>query len=469
MVHNFPRQAAECYLNLRGDWECKVSCIAFQVRDRIGDGASWPPLRLSPSLPGALDARNLRQHFQLAEARKLQNAILLHRPSCDPVELCAVHRLWRSMSSLEMTKYGDYTCVPCDQCQAKGSCSQAGGQRVSRSRSRAARGPKHQHRSDASRKNRLRITHHNYRGLRKLRQRMSHNPRHQSPLSHSGRRSGAERKRDSSLSADRPSEQQQLDEEGGWQGSHDEEGEDEEDLNPDPETDPSNDEGEQPVLAAIQAQEPMTPGDPRWQQFKQALTPGDPRWQMQPKPRGSAGMQPTAKERPAPPPNCGRPVPESLPIVIPDSADAEVGPKVPLDEVMLDKRALRRAIFFTGPDWQITKLRNLDLRVNCLGFRDPYHSEMIRHHSGLHPTIRQRTRAHGLYSVKRQEVVRHMNQHLVPNNGAVTDEYRFGFYCRAGRHRSVSCAEEMATDLREIGMLVIVVHLNDHLWPCARG
>ena len=48
-VHDRPRIAADCYRNRDGGWECKVSCAAFQVRDRLGDGGWWPAAGLQIS------------------------------------------------------------------------------------------------------------------------------------------------------------------------------------------------------------------------------------------------------------------------------------------------------------------------------------------------------------------------------------------------------------------------------------
>ena len=146
-----------------------------------------------------------------------------------------------------------------------------------------------------------------------------------------------------------------------------------------------------------------------------------------------------------------------------------ISPQVPESRSPAEPMVTARAIIYTGPQRIVESLPHLDHVVDCLDFRDP-DAGSLRQHSGLHPQIRARTRQQDeLYSRKKQDVLQYIFENPIPGNGVSRHEYRFAAQCRAGRHRSVSFAEELGIDLREAGMAVNVIHLNDHNWPCVRG
>ena len=111
VVHNYWRQAAECYLNLEGHWECKTSCPAFQVVSRIGNNEqpAVPLERLSP-----LSSSKMLLDYQ--KAVETQQAKHPGEDRVNPVELCATHRCWRAVNNLELTSYSDYCCLPHRKC-----------------------------------------------------------------------------------------------------------------------------------------------------------------------------------------------------------------------------------------------------------------------------------------------------------------------------------------------------------------
>ncbi len=135
----------------------------------------------------------------------------------------------------------------------------------------------------------------------------------------------------------------------------------------------------------------------------------------------------------------------------PASVAAERSPHQPPHKVVL----------YSGTERHIRKLPLMDSRHDCRGLTE----DKARNHSGMHPDIRSSVRRQLVYAAIEREVTRRVLEREPQADACL----RIGLFDKGGKHRSVSVAEELAVSLRARGHLAVVVHTNDHHWPCQRG
>jgi hypothetical protein len=429
VVHDVQRARAECYCTVVGLWECRRSCPAFPVRERLG-APGFPPVPLLQAEP--LDLEVLRQEYECSS--ETAGALT------EPLELCSVHRMWRSISHLKMTQYLDYQCCSAGRCvpAVHGVPGPARQKTPERRRhrtpeSRRRRTPERLHKSSERRLPRTTQQQKRPESAGRRRRRTPDLPawasgRNPATIARKMRRQRQQQRRDSSwrnrsrARRDRSSYSQSRRSQPRSEPEHDCDQDAEAptaEMDDRPEEDGSDINVEDVPPAELQ-----DPG---------SLEGDFDAWNV---------LEPAAAEF-------------EFEELDGDTSGLPVRPEVPWPEV--------RAIFYTGTAAQIQELRGLDLSVDCLGFKDP-EAGSLRGHSGLLPEIRSRTRAHLEFAAKKQNL-----ELCIERLSPKQTSFRFGVNCRAGRHRSVSFAEEVAQDFRANGARVSVVHLNAHHWPCKRG
>ena len=136
------------------------------------------------------------------------------------------------------------------------------------------------------------------------------------------------------------------------------------------------------------------------------------------------------------------------------------GPSFPPSWRVLHQREVRIHVWGGQADD-----RDLDYVVDCRCFSDPGHDPSLRSHSGHHDETLASVSGHKLFTKEVDKLLRF----LVQFQGPVV---QLGFFCRAGKHRSVAMSWLTRVLVQSLGAVSCRMHYSrqsSHLcWSCAR-